>query len=87
MCDLKELTSSISVVCGLISAICWLASVYVKARPNNKPDGNDWLSASYIDEGGNDVALTLKKQSKWNMCAAIFASITATAQAINNYLS
>jgi hypothetical protein len=86
MCDPKQITSYTTVICGLISAFCWLTSVYVTAKPNNQPDNDGWTRSAYIDENGNDVARALKRQSKWNMWAAIFASIAAIAQAINNYL-
>ena len=84
---MKSFFTATTIVFGILSALCWLVSAFIKAKPNRTPDANGWTQASVGDGNGNDVVETLKKQSKWNSWAAIFASITAISQSIATCMS
>jgi hypothetical protein len=83
---MKDLTLWFAVFSGVLSAVFWIISSMVSARPNPNPDASGWISASIQDESGNDVVQTLAKQSVWNRRAAFFAALAALSQTINTYL-
>jgi hypothetical protein len=84
---MKDLTLWITVFSSLISAVFWIVSSLVSAKPNQTPDANGWSGGSIQDSDGNDVVATLFQQSKWNKRAAFFAGLAAMSQAINTYLT
>ena len=87
MCNTKTISMYAAVAFGVVSAGFWLASAFAKKRPSQLP-AEDGFSGGYIaDSDGNDVVATLKKQSRWNTWAAIFAALAAVSQAVYTYLS
>lgn len=84
--DLKTISSGLSILFGLISALCWLISAFVKVKANNAPRHDSWGGGIVQDSEGNDVVETLKKQSIWNTRAAIFAALTAAFQVVYSCL-
>ena len=83
---MKNNLASIAAVFGVVSAILWIVSAFVRAKANDAPRHDGWGGGSVQDVDGNDVVRTLRKQSKWNSAAAITASIAAIAQVISNSL-
>jgi cell division protein YceG involved in septum cleavage len=83
---MKTFLTSLVVLFGIISAICWIVSATVKVKANGAPRHDGWEGGSVQDGEGNDVVQTLKRQSKWNSAATVFASIAAISQAISSYI-
>ena len=80
---MKSLLISLSVISGVLSAICWIVSSVVKAKANGTPRHDGWGGGSVQDGNGNDVVQTLMKQSRWNSIAAILSAVAAITQAIS----
>ena len=76
----------IAVMSGVLSAVFWIVSAFVKVKADGAPRHDSWGGGSVQDGEGNDIVRTLKRQSKWNSAAAIAASIAAVSQAISTYL-
>jgi hypothetical protein len=83
---MKNYLAFLVVLFGIMSAICWIVSATVKVKAHGAPRHDSWGGGSVQDGEGNDVVQTLKKQSKWNSAAAVFASIAAISQAISSYI-
>ncbi len=83
---MKSLLTSLSIISGVLSAICWIISSVVKTKANGAPSHDGWGGGSVQDGNGNDVVQTLKKQSIWNSIAAMLASVAAITQAIATYI-
>lgn len=83
---MNPLLTLLSVISGVLSAICWIVSSVVKAKANGAPSHDGWGGGSVQDSEGNDVVQTLMKQSRWNAIAAIFAAVAAITQAIAIYV-
>ena len=83
---MNSLFTSIAIFFGVLSAICWIISSFVKVKANGAPPHDGWGGGAVQDSHGNDVVQTLIKQSRWNSIAAIFGAVAAINQAIAIYL-
>ncbi len=82
---MKSLFTSLAVILGILSAVCWIISSVVKVGANGAAPHDGWGGGSVQDSKGNDVVKTLMLQSKWNSIAAVLAAATAIAQAVATY--
>lgn len=79
----KGQVTIIAGVLALVAAGLWMASTLVKvsAADADKPDAQGWYPAQTIDEDGNEVLTTSRRQAKWNQRAALASCLAAAAQA------
>ncbi|WP_033053076.1 hypothetical protein [Pseudomonas sp. GM41(2012)] len=81
---MKDFVLYVSLVTGMLSAVFWTISAYVKVKPSPEvPDENGMFDARLIIDGA-DIEPTMRKQSIWNSRAALAAALTAVLQVAYN---
>ena len=81
---MKDFVLYVSLATGLLSAVFWTISAYVKVKPGPEvPDENGMYDVRLIIDGA-DIEPTMRKQSIWNSRAAIAAALTAVLQVAYN---
>ncbi|MDQ9035185.1 hypothetical protein RFH07_00885 [Acinetobacter seifertii] len=88
--DYKLIFTSISIVCGFISAFSWLYASQVKVSDKKAvaliekraKERNEKPNYARVTFDGGDIRETLRAQTKWNSLGAIFASISMVFQVI-----
>lgn len=70
---------------AIISAGLWFYSAVIKVKPDSaRLELNGMQPFTHTDtDADSDVHGTLRKQSKWNACAAAVASVAAFTQGIS----
>lgn len=85
MGGVKQCLQWFSAGAAIISAGLWFYSALVKVKPDAARLELDGMSPlTHTDTtAGSDIHETLRKQSKWNACAAVVASVAAFTQGIS----
>ncbi len=77
----------VAVATGLVAACLWYGSTLVTTPPTPERSGADGMTDASItiEEGGKtyDFFATLKRQARWNRCAALFTAISVGCQAVS----
>lgn len=81
---MKDLVLYASLITGLLSAVFWAISAFVKVRPVPEVPGDSGMLDARLIIDGADIEPTMRQQSIWNARAAVAAAITALLQVIYN---
>lgn len=77
---MKDYLLCASLASGVISAVFWLISAFVKVKPGPAVEDKNGLYPARIIINGADLQPTMLRQSLWNSRAAIAAAVTALLQ-------
>ena len=80
---MKHMLYMASIVSGYIAALLWLYASQVKAVYHEKKNPQSGWTSGAIIEDGYDVIETAKRQTWWNMWAALATALSVALQAIS----
>ena len=84
--NLRRILCVVAAIFGMISAILWMISSFVKVPYKEERDSNGLIPSSLTKKGKNnreiDIIRTAENQVRWSKWAAFAASVAALSQSL-----